>query len=218
MIRVRESIFRLVALMALMPSVVSATRSEIQILLSLLVVLVGFRLRRSSEIVLQRFIPLAGFALPLVPWIGSEVITGASLLAVVVLMPLTGGLSSLRWSGPFLLFLFGGVVAEIFSALGGLSPGPAYLSIVRFDEWPRARDALRTLIQVQLPTLNAWSRFFLLAVTVEFFSTRGDLRERWARGLWGGSFVSALLRCFRALGLYRLHYRTRPHSGAQSIE
>lgn len=201
MSRLGESIIRLLTLLALVPSVANATKIELQVALSVLVVLFVFRLRRSAEEVLRRVIPVAGFAIPLIPWVGSEVVIILALLVVLVLVPLPGRMSSLRWATPLFLFLSGSVLAELFSSCWAGSQGLAYLSLVRLDEWPRARDALRTLVEAQVPSLNAWARFFLLVIAIEFFSARADLRERWVRGLWGGSFVSALFALLQSAGL-----------------
>lgn len=137
-----------------------------------------------------RFLALSwGFVLPLMPFLGVEIVETASLLVVLVLVALSPQVRWFGWGAPILFYLGGSALYETAASVIGQH---SYASLVRLDELSRVHDALRGFFAVQAPSWRYLSHVVLLVGCVDIFSSLPALGAHWRKGFLVGATLSAL--------------------------
>ena len=132
---------------------------------------------------------LWGFALPLIPWLGAEVVETLSLLVLFALVLLAPQVRWFVWAGPFVLYVAGAVLYETAVSVIGDN---AYFRQVRLDEISRAHDAIRGFFSVQAPSFLYLSHTLLFVGCIDAFSAIPSFSAGWKKGFLTAAVVSSL--------------------------
>jgi hypothetical protein len=141
-----------------------------------------------------------GLALPLVPWVGAQVLL-VPVLAFFGLRPAQSDVladskgegASGAWIALFLGFIVGTVLGELARAIGLIGAAPVGgLADVRIDGVMRATDLVRAALEVQLPTWTMAVRVLCVVLVISFFSYSSETIHAFVKWLKRGCVVLAL--------------------------
>jgi len=139
-----------------------------------------------------------GFVLPIVPFLGVEIVETTSLLVLLALVALSLQTRWFAWATPVLLYLGGAALYETAVSLIGQR---SYVSLVRLDELGRVHDALRGFFAVQAPSWRYLSHVVLLVGCVDIFSSLPMFGAHWRKGFLVGATLAALYAIAQWCGL-----------------
>lgn len=145
-----------------------------------------------------------GLALPIVPWLGKHVLlvpllTFFALRSLQIGAPIDskGEKTGIAWVMPFLSFLFGTVLGELFRSTGlgdtaWTVSQSGHLTGVRIDGVMRVADLIRALLDVHVTTWGMGVRVLLAALLISWFSSNIVARQAFVRSLARGCVILAV--------------------------
>jgi len=153
-----------------------------------------------------------GFLLPIVPWIGANLLLVCgvwffALRRVEQVTTRSGALkgASLVWLAPFACYLLGAALGELVVALAVADFGSgSVLSGVSVNSAMRAVDLVRAILDVHAPSLVVGARVVLAGLLISFFAKEEDTRSPFVTWLIRGSALSAVYVVVQWLGMVRV--------------